>query len=492
MIPLSTPSSRPSDALRDGAAVPFPRPLRTPPGPRGQPVLGDLLTIHQQGLLPFFCDVHHRFGELVRVRLGPLPAYLVVAPALIEQVLIGSRDGYQKGRAFDSMRLLIGDGLLTSEGALWQRQRRLLQPFFTRAAVAGYVDAMGAAVADLLASWERRTDPGGAEQPVQLTTEMMSLAIDVIGRCLFGIKLASEAAQVGDAIYDCLLFTSRRTRQLAPPPLWVPTPANRAFVRSRRLVTDFILSRIAARAAAGTSSAQEAGLLDALTQAREGGNGDGMSQKQLVDEILTFFLAGHETTAIGLTFTLHLLSRHPEVEARLHEEVDRVLAGHAPTAHDLEALVYTRQMIDEALRLYPPLWMYPRTAAREQQLGGFVVPEGAMMLIAPYLTHRLPSLWPDPERFDPERFRPEHSAARPRHAYLPFGFGPRACIGQHFALQEMVLAVAAIAQKFSLRGAAGPAAGVELDAESTLRPGGPMPVYLLRRAEKGNQTKEGT
>lgn len=481
MIPLSTPSGRPSDALRDGAALPFPRSPRTPPGPRGQPLLGDLLSIHQQGLLPFFCDVHHRFGELVRVRLGPLPAYLVVAPALIEQVLIGSREGYEKGRAFDSMRLLIGDGLLTSEGALWQRQRRLLQPFFTRAAVAGYVEAMGAAVADLLASWERLTDPGEAERPVQLTTEMMSLAMDVIGRCLFGIKLASEAAQVGDAIYDCLLFTSRRTRQLAPPPLWVPTPANRAFVRSRRLVTDFILSRIAARAAVvGTPGAQEAGLLDALTQAREGGGG--MSQKQLVDEILTFFLAGHETTAIGLTWTLHLVSRHPEVEARLHEEVDRVLAGHAPTAHDLEALVYTRQVIDEALRLYPPLWMYPRTAAREQPLGGFVVPAGAMILIAPYLTHRLPSLWPEPERFDPERFRPEHVAARPRHAYLPFGFGPRACIGQHFALQEMVLAVAAIAQRFCVRGDAGSGATVALDAESTLRPGAPMPVYLRRRA----------
>ncbi|MFO0573022.1 MAG: cytochrome P450 [Polyangia bacterium] len=482
MIPLSTPTSRPSEALRDGPAMPLARPLPTPPGPRGQPVLGDLLRIHQQGLLPFFRDVHQRFGELVRVRLGPLPAYLVVAPALVEQVLLGSREGYQKGRAFDSMRLLIGDGLLTSEGALWQRQRRLLQPFFTRAAVAGYVEAMGAAVADRLARWQQRSDRGDAEQPVQLTTEMMSLAMDVIGRCLFGIKLASEAAQVGDAIYDCLLFTSRRTRQLAPPPLWVPTPANRAFVRSRRLVTDFILSRIAARAAACGTSSEQAGLLDALTQARDSGSGDGMSQKQLVDEILTFFLAGHETTAVGLTWTLHLVSRHPEVEARLHEEVDRVLAGQPPTAHDLEALVYTRQVIDEALRLYPPLWIYPRTAAREQPLGGFVVPAGAMMLIAPYLTHRLPGLWPDPERFDPERFRPEHVAARPRHAYLPFGFGPRACIGQHFALQEMVLAVAAIAQRFSVRAPAGPEVAVALDAESTLRPGGPMTVCLRRRA----------
>jgi cytochrome P450 len=420
-------------------------------------VLGDLLSIHQQGLLPFFRDVHHRFGDLVRVRLGPLPAYLVVAPALVEQVLLGSREGYKKGRSFDSMRLLIGDGLLTSEGALWQRQRRLLQPFFTRAAVAGYVDAMGAAVGDLLVGWDRAAATG---QPLLLTSEMMSLAMDVIGRCLFGIKLAAEAAQVGDAVYDCLLFTSRRTRQLAPPPLWVPTPANRAFVRARRLVTDFILSRIAARTAPADSAAvQEAGLLDALTQAHDSGSGDGMSQKQFVDEILTFFLAGHETTAVGLTFTLHLLSQHPEVEARLHEEVDRVLAAQPPTAHDLEALPYTRQVIDEALRLYPPLWIFPRTAAREQRLGGFTVPEGAMMLIAPYLTHRLPGLWPDPERFDPERFRPEQSAARPRHAYLPFGLGPRACIGQHFALQEMVLAVAAIAQRFSLRGLQGGAGG---------------------------------
>lgn len=439
---------------------------RRAPGPTGIPLLGSAIRIGQQGVLPFFIDAHRRFGDLVRFQIGTLSGHLVVAPEHVEQVLGPRRESYAKGRSWDTMRLLTGNGLLTSEGAHWQRQRRLLQPFFTARAVAAYSHEMVTVASEIADSWQQAAAAG---RPIELHDEMMQLALDVLGRTLFGVRFSDQAKSVGSAVYEGISFVGRRTRQLVPPPLWLPTPGNRRFLNAKATLSRFILDRICSLSSDGQNAPA---MLAALRDARDPETGQGMSEQELIDELITFVIAGHETSAVALTWTFWLLGGNPTVESRLHAELDTVLGGRPPALADLPALAYTRMVIDEALRLYPTAWIFPRTCVQDENLGGYHIPRDSMILVCPYLTHRLERYWPEPERFLPERFLPEVARERPRHAYLPFSAGLHTCIGQHFSMQELVLALATLAQRFRVR--LHDPRQPPLDAQSTLRPGGPV------------------
>lgn len=443
------------------------------PGPVGIPLLGSALDIDRMGILPFFESAHRTHGDLVRFKIGPLSGHLVVGPDLIEQILGPRRDSYGKGRSWDTMRLLTGDGLLTSEGAHWQRQRRLLQPFFTAKAVAAYSQEMTAVADELARGWEA----AGAEgRPVELHAEMMNLALDVLGRTLFGVRFSDQAQAVGRAVYDGMRFVALRARELLPPPLWIPTPGNRRFLHAKATLTRFILDRICSSDRDGHGVPA---MVSALRDARDPDTGQGMTESDLVDELITFVIAGHETSAVALTWALTLLARNSEAEACLHAELDGVLGGRLPTLADIPALPYTRMVIEETLRLYPTAWIFPRTCVQEETLGGYAIPRGSMILVCPYLTHRLPAVWSEPDRFRPERFSPSLARTRPRHAYVPFSAGPHTCIGQHFSMQELILALATLAARFRLKLHAPEI--IPLDADSTLRPGIPIHATPQRR-----------
>lgn len=454
-IPVAGPSELPANKSPTALG-------RRAPGPTGYPVLGSALGIGRQGVLPFFVAAQKRYGDLVRFQIGPIAGHLVVAPEHIEQVLGARQASYAKGRAWDTMRLLSGNGLLTSEGAHWQRQRRLLQPFFTPKAVAAYSSEMTAVAAEVADGWQRAAQAG---QTIELHDEMMNLALDVLGRTLFGVRFSDQAKPVGLAVYQAMSFVAERTRSLLPPPLWLPTPGNRRFLRAKATLTRFIRDRICSRADDGQATPA---MLAALREARDPETGQGMSEQELIDELITFVIAGHETSAVALTWTFSLLGRHPEVEARLHAELDAVLAGRLPTLADLPALTYTRLVIDETLRLYPTAWIFPRTCVQDETLGGFHIPRDSMILVCPYLAHRLERYWPEPEKFRPERFLSDGASQRPRHAYLPFSAGLHTCIGQHFSMQELVLALATLAGRCRVR--LHDQSPPPFDAQSTLRP----------------------
>lgn len=466
-------SARIFGSASPAASVRAARGPKRAPGPSGYPLLGSALDVDRQGILTFFIRAHRQYGDLVRFNVGPIAGHLVVAPAHIEQILGPRRESYVKGRSWDTMRLLTGNGLLTSEGAHWQRQRRLLQPFFTTKAVAAYSQEMIAVAAEVATSWEAAA---AHARPIEIHSEMMNLALDVLGRTLFGVRFSDQARPIGEAVYAGMQFVAQRTRMLLPPPLWLPTPGNRRFLNAKRLLTRFILDRIC------NLSAEKGGapaMLTALREARDPETGAGMSQQELIDELITFVIAGHETSAVALTWTFSLLGRNPAVEERLHAELDTVLSGRLPTLSDIPALVYTRQVIEEALRLYPTAWIFPRTCAQDEELSGYRIPRGSMILVCPYLTHRLECHWPEPERFLPERFSAESARTRPRHAYLPFSAGLHTCIGQHFSMQELILSLATLAQRFHLQlHSSDPP---PIDAESTLRPGAPIFATPKRR-----------
>lgn len=432
------------------------------PGPRGTVLLGSLPEMRRQGQIQFYLDAWRRFGDVVRLRLGPLTAHLIVQPEHIRHVLVANRDNYRKGIAYRKVELILGAGLFTSEGDLWRRQRRLMQPPFTPGGVKRFTGAITECSAQMLERWQTAAERG---QEVDIQREMMRLTMSIIGKTMFSVDVHADAGVVGPAFSAVLEFAAARTVALLDVPLFIPTPMNRRFKEALRTLDAFIYGVIAERR--GREDDQE-DLLSLLLRARDEETGQGMSERQLRDEVLTIFFAGHETTAQALTWAWYLLSQHPAAERRLHTELATVLGGRAPTAQDLPGLTYTRMVIEEAMRLYPPVWMFARDAIAHDEIGGYHVPAGSMILMSQYLAHRHPAYWEHPEAFDPERFTPERSAGRPHYAYFPFGGGQRTCIGNHFAMLEAQLILATVAQRYRPRLAPGQA--VEPVAVGTLRP----------------------
>jgi cytochrome P450 len=444
------------------------------PGPRPGRFLGNVAEVRRKGLVRFYEDAWRAYGDVVRFEMGPLVQHLVVRPEAVEHVLLTHRDTYPKGRGYQKLKLALGDGLFLSEGDLWSRQRRLMSPLFTPRGVGRFTDAMAGATAALLDEWDALARAG---QPVEVNGAMTRLAMTIIARSMFSLDLGGEGVAAAAAFTYVLEYLSRRSVSFVDLPMWVPTPANRRFRQALATLDAFIGGVIDARQGSGE---QPDDLLTLLLAARDPDTGAAMSRQQVRDEVITVFFAGHETTAQALTWAWWLVGRHPEVEARLHAEVDGVLPGGTVTADHLPALAYTRMVVDEAMRLYPPVWIYVRDAAVDDELGGYTIPAGSMIVLSQYLTHRHPELWDRPEAFDPERFTPERSADRHRFAYFPFGGGPRVCIGNSFALQEAVTVLAMTARRFQLRPL--PGSAVQPKMVGTLRPDGPVWMSATVRA----------
>jgi cytochrome P450 len=438
-----------------------------PPGPRGRLLTGHLREFRGDRLA-FYVRCARDFGDVVALRFVSRRVYLVSHPDLIESVLVAQARKFIKHFALRLNPLVFGNGLLTSEGDFWLRQRRLIQPAFQRQRLAAFAPDMVAAAERLLAGWT----PG---RTVDVDAEMMRLTLDITGRTLFGADVTGDAAGVGQALRVLqesflALFTS-----LVPVPPWLPTPTN---LRLRRAVhsLDAILYRlIAARRSAGGDRGD---LLSLLLHARDEEDGRGMSDRQVRDEAMTLFLAGHETTALALSWTWYLLGHHPQVEERLVEEWRQVLGGRNPTFDDLPRLRYTEQVLLESLRLYPPAPAIGREALAPCTVGGYRVPRGTTILMSPWVVHHDPRWYDRPGEFLPERWADE-GAQRPRYAYFPFGGGPRLCIGAGFAMTEAALVLATLGQRYRL--ALVPDHPVALWPTVTLRPKYGIRAVLERR-----------
>jgi cytochrome P450 len=411
------------------------------------------------------------YGDVIRIRIGPLRYYGLVHPDHVQHVLQENNRNYVKGPIIARVKILVGDGLFTSEGDFWRRQRRLAQPTFHRQRIAGFVDTMTSAAGGMLDAWSRAATTGAT---FDLAAEMSRVTLRIVGRALFSLDLQGDASAVGEALVDALDVVTQRAFTLFPAPLWVPTSANRRFVRARRALDDVVLRIIAER----RRTQHDAGdLMAMLLAARDAVTNEGMTDRQLRDEVMTFVLAGHETTAVALSWIWYLLGRHPEIEQRLRDEVAAAVGSRVPTADDLPALRYVRMVVDEAMRLYPPVWAFGRQAVSEDEVGGYRIAAGTPVNLAVWCTHRHPEFWPDPDRFDPERFAPQRAAARHRFAYLPFSGGPRQCIGNEFAQMEAVLLVTMMTQRYRIA-LADPERTIEPDVKVTIRPRGGVPVRI--------------
>jgi cytochrome P450 len=391
--------------------------------------------------LDFFTDLARKYGDVSSYRMGGEQLFLVNEPRLIRDVLVTHNRNFTKSRGLERSKRLLGQGLLTSEGAMHLRQRRLMQPAFHRDRVAGY-GALMVGYADRM----RRAWADGAI--LDISREMNRLTLSIVGKTLFDVDVAQQAAAVGEALTAVMESFWMSMLPFAELLERLPVPKLRRARMARARLDAIIFRMIAERRASGRDHGD---LLSMLLAAQDEDDGGGMTDQQVRDEAMTIFLAGHETTANALSWTWYLLGSAPEVEAKLHAEVDRVLQGRLPATGDLPALPYVERVVTESMRLYPPAWIIGRRAIDEYHLGEYVVPPRAILVMSPYIMQRDPRFYADPERFDPDRWTPEFRAALPKFAYFPFGGGPRQCIGESFAWMELILLTATISQRCRLR-----------------------------------------
>jgi cytochrome P450 len=414
------------------------------PGPRGRFLLGNLLEFRKD-VLQLLLDGQRQFGDVVRFRLGPMIVHLVGHPDHIRHVLLTRHDNYNKDtRSSAKIRSISGDGLLSSNGDFWLRQRRLMQPTFSPQRLARFTGVMTESTAHMLQRWAARTEK---DRPLDVASEMMALTFTIVGKTLFGADLGGEAERVERSSAQILEHTWHRLEKLVELPEWFPSAGNRRFRRGMQAL-DRIVHRLITERRQNGGTAND--LLSLLLQRCDEETGQRMSDEQLRNETMTLLLAGHETTANALTWTCYLLSKHPAVRRRLATEVAEVLGDRVPVAEDLPRLTYTAMVFKEAMRLYPPIWIMERRALEEDTIGGYTIPAGSSVVISPYVMHRDERFWENPDGFDPERFAPQAVEGRNPHCYIPFGLGQRLCIGNHFALMEAQIILVMIVQAFRL------------------------------------------
>ena len=418
--------------------------------------------------LAFLTHLARTHGDAASFRLGPRRLFFFNHPDLIRDVLVARQSSFVRGLALQRTKIVLGEGLLTSEGELHKRQRRLAQPAFHRERIQRYGEVM---VEKALVARDRWRD--GEELDVH--HEMMRLTLAVVAKTLFDADVDDEADEIGGALSELMLMFPLLLHPLAMLLMRFPIPQVKRFRRAMARLDHTIYSIIEERRRAGVDRGD---LLSMLLLAQDvEGDGGGMTDQQLRDETMTLFLAGHETTANALAWTWYVLARNPDVERELHREVDEVLSGRAPTPSDYSRLPYTEMVLAESMRVHPPAWGMGRLAAEDVRIGPWLVPRDQLVILSQWVTHRDPRFWPDPDRFDPLRFTAEAKAARPKLAYFPFGAGPRICIGEGFAWMEGVLLLATIAQRWRF------ARGADVDpvALITLRPKGGMRMNVMRR-----------
>jgi len=415
---------------------------RMPPGPKGWPLLGVSLELLQNPLA-LLRRLAREYGDIVRFPVLIGDRILLNHPDFIEQVLVIQQSKFHKSDMTKrATGRLLGQGLLTSEGDFWRRQRRLAQPAFHRSRINGYAETMVSITEEHVRGWR-----GGETHDVAQL--MMAVTLDIAVRTLFGTTLPGEAKQVGHAVSFLMRYQLRRVRSPVRLPENWPTPKSRRAQRENDFLDSLIYRIIAERREQGSSHHHED--LLALLMGAMDEDGTRMTPQQLRDEAMTLFLAGHETTALTLSWTWYLLSQNPAAEVRLHEELSGVLGGRPPAVADLERLPYLQAVINEALRLYPPAYLLARTSIAPSTIGGHDFPTGTTILMSQWVTHRDARFFDDPDAFRPERWLDGLMGRLPAGAYYPFGDGPRRCIGQGFALLESALVTATIAQRFQFR-----------------------------------------
>ncbi len=415
------------------------RRITRPPGPEPHFLIGNF-PLGRPDPLAVFTGWAREFGDIFYYRAGWIHVYFLNSPELIESVLVTNQQNFRKDRVIQNSRWFLGQGLLTSEGGEWLRQRRLSQPAFHRERLALYARIINACAEEMLDSWK-----DGENRDVH--QEMMQLTLRVVAKVLFSVDVKNESKEVAAAL-NLLMKHSSGARMLLPP--WVRYLPLPFLIRVRRAVRqlDEVVYRIIRERR--RSENDNGDLLSMLMSARDE-DGSRMTDRQLRDEVMTFLLAGHETTALSLSWAWFLLSENPEAENKLHHELARVLDGKNPSFEDLPRLCYTEAVVKESVRLYPPAWSLARTAAEDFEIGGYLVPAGSNVVMSQWIMHRDPRFFPSPEQFDPGRWFEEHTQRLPRFAYFPFGGGPRYCVGASFAMMEATLLLAAIAQRFRLR-----------------------------------------
>ncbi|MGB0384791.1 MAG: cytochrome P450 [Ardenticatenaceae bacterium] len=438
------------------------KPFRAP-GPRGHFLLGSFSELKKEPVGSLLAW-QREYGDVVRYRIGPRTLHAISHPQLVRDVFIEGKQIFHRrpqDRAPRGLRLVVGKGLLGSSGAFWLQQRRMIQPIFHRRRIATMAEKMTDAGERMLAGWAHYAP----DEPVDIAKQMMGVTLDIICQTMFGANVMGRADEIERALRVLLRFAFHSIQTPFFLPLSWPTPRNREFKRAKNTLDEIIYGMINQRRASGE---RHDDLLDMLLYTRDEETGEGMDDEQVRDEVITIFGAGHETTANALTWTWYLLAQHPDISQQMRAEVSQVLAGRTPTLADLPNLPYTKQIVQEAMRLYPPAPIVARFVREDTTLNGYHVPANSIALVSIYNVHRHPDFWPEPEKFDPQRFAPEKSKGRHRQAYMPFGAGQHLCIGNHFALMEAHLLLAQMAQNYDLRLVPGHA--IEKEVAITLRP----------------------
>jgi cytochrome P450 len=426
--------------------------LRLPPGPRGVPLFGSTLEAWRDPI-GLMTRALSEYGDVVRLKFGPLRYVVLNHPDAIRHVLVDNPANYTKSRNYEGLKLVLGQGLVTSEGDLWRRQRKLAQPAFHRERLAGFAEQMVSLTDGMCSRWAPR-----CPAEIDVHAEMTRLTFGIVGRTLFGVDVDRHSAEVAEAVGVVSLFAREYVERLITIPTWVPTLGNVRFRRAMRKLDSLVQRIIDARRLAGDKGDDLLGMLLGA---------ESMTDDLLRDEVITTILAGHETTANALTWMWHLLASHPGTAQGMRDEIANVLGEREPQPSDLPRLELVTRVVQESLRLYPPAWSFERQATGDDTVMGFAIPAGTLVGICPYILHRSSAWWDDPERFDPDRFLPERSASRPRYAYLPFGGGPRTCIGASFAMMEAQIIAARVVRLFTFEPTR---RRVDLELGVTLRP----------------------
>jgi cytochrome P450 len=440
-----------------------------PPGPKGLPFIGSLYNYFSDPL-GFLTKISRQYGDIVYFTLGSRRLYLLNNPEHIKDVLVTHNRNFTKSRALDRAKLVLGEGLLTSEGEVHLRQRRIIQPVFHYKRIRSYGDVMADYGSRAGASWK-------SGDTVDIHVEMTKLTLAVVSKTLFGADVESESDEIVGALTDIVTLFPRFVFPFSEILDYLPLPGNKRGLQAVSRL-DGVIYRLIEERRRDAGSKDD--LLSMLLEARdEEGDGKGMSDRQVRDEAITLFLAGQETMANSLTWTWYLLSQNPGAEKKLHDEIDTVLGGRSPSFDDLGRLPYTHGVFKEALRLYPAAWVVARRAINDYEVGGYTVPAGADIYMSQFVVHRDARFYPDPLIYEPDRWGAEEDASLPKFAYFPFGGGPRRCIGEPFAWMEGVLLIAAIASKWKMMLA--PGHRVVPDPLITIRPKYGMRMVVERR-----------
>jgi len=410
---------------------------RIAPGPRGNLITGNLFAYKHDPIM-MLLRLQQQYGDVARNRLGPFLTHAVIHPKDVQYILQENHKNYTRGRFYENFKVLLGDGLLTTDGDFWRRHRRAVQSLFHKNFVTKNTSLLSNASLALVERWRRLPDGN----PVEVLDEMMELSMRMLGITVFNTDISSHAKESGPLIRHGLEAVMAQGNLNDFLPRWVPTPFNVRIMRTRKAL-DRILEKVLHDHHAGHCEASD--LISLLLAARHPDTGEPMTELEVHDEMMTVFLAGHETTGTGLAWSLYALAQHPAVLRRLREELDAKLGGGAPTAEEAESLPYLNQVVNEILRVYPPIWGYPRGVKEDDEVGGYHIPAGSSVFLSPYVTHRHPEFWSNPDAFDPENFG-TNAPKRHSYAFFPFGGGMRKCIGFQIALLQMRVFLAVVAQ----------------------------------------------